>query len=44
MSSEPCVALRGVGKRFAEQWVLRALTFSCPAGETTAVVGESGSG
>ena len=44
MSNEPCVALRGVGKRFAEQWVLRDLSFSCPAGETTAIVGESGSG
>jgi osmoprotectant transport system ATP-binding protein len=41
---DPCVALQGVGKRFAEQWVLRDLSFSCPAGETTAIVGESGSG
>lgn len=42
--TEPCVVLHGVGKRFAEQWVLRDLSFSCPAGETTAIVGESGSG
>ena len=42
--NDPCVALQGVGKRFAEQWVLRNLSFSCPAGETTAIVGESGSG
>ena len=42
--ADPCVRLQGVGKRFAEQWVLRDLSFSCPAGETTAIVGESGSG
>ena len=42
--SEHCVALKGVGKCFGPNWVLRDVDVSFPAGAVTAIVGESGSG
>ena len=39
-----CVSFSAVGKHFGGNWVFRDVTFSCPSGETTAIVGASGSG
>ena len=39
-----CVSFSAVGKHFADNWVFRDISFSCPSGATTAIVGESGSG
>jgi NitT/TauT family transport system ATP-binding protein len=39
-----CVACRGIGKRFDEQWVLRNVDLRCNGGECLAVLGPSGSG
>jgi phospholipid/cholesterol/gamma-HCH transport system ATP-binding protein len=42
--SRPILELEGVGVRFGRQQVLRDITLSIPAGETLAVLGESGCG
>lgn len=43
-SAEPLIALEGVGKSFAGQWVLRGASFSIRRGELVALVGENGAG
>ena len=42
--SSHCLRLNAAGKRFGERWVLRNVSLELPAGQTTAIVGESGCG